>query len=121
MTLYYRVTFDDFELDINIQTHKTKTMAELIKRELNRAVTNYLYYEITKYYEEYEIEDMFDVDFDNQEFSYIMKQVVKKYRLNNNQKYKARNIKRLPACEGCRINAPGQNAHMDIGGCLYLD
>lgn len=123
MTLYYRATFDDFEIDINIPSrkNKTKTRKELIKRELNKAVTNYLYYTLTKNLSHDEIEIMYGVDFQMQTISKIIRQVVNKYRLTNKQLYKTKIIKRLPQCEGCRLDAPDQNSHMELGGCLYLD
>ena len=122
MTLYYRATFDDFYLDINIPSgNKTKTRKKLIKRELNKAVTCYLYFMITKNLNDEEIENEYGVNFDTQKFSKIMKHAVNKYMLDNNKKYKAQNIKRLPQCEGCRLDALGQNSHMEPGGCLYMD
>ncbi len=34
-------------------------------------------------------------------------------------RYKMISLTKLPKCEGCRLECPGQDDHMDIDGCLY--
>lgn len=118
MTEYYRINFGTFDLDIAISINdltKGVTKKDLIRTELRSALKTYHYINSTLEYTQQDIIDIYSVDpridsWDN---------VVSTIWDYDRPKYKAKNIKKLPNCEGCRYNASGLKDHMQIGGCSY--
>lgn len=117
MTEHYRIDFGDFNIDIAILTDDISpgiTRKDLIRAELRSALKTHHYMSATSGYTIEDIHDIYGIDpsdsWDN---------IVSTIWDFDQPKYKAKSIKKLPSCEGCRYNAPGQKDHMQIGGCLY--
>lgn len=71
------------------------------------------------YYRVYYIDFHRDLYIEDNECDFIYKINKKLVKLKYSTNY--RKIKKVSSCEGCRNNYPGQNGHMDIDGCLYVD
>ena len=124
---YYRVTFEDFDLDISFDprsNHENITLDKDINLDnkdiLNTILTElkqYHYYAIRNKYTDDEMEQVYNVDMgsDNMDWDDIVNIVWN----HDNPTYTPLSIKKLSSCEGCRMEAPGQMDHMDIGGCMY--
>lgn len=118
MTEYYRIDFGSFELDIVISLDEITSSVskrDLIKDQLRYSLKTYHYSVATKEYNARDIYDIYGIDTKLDSWDHVISTVWDYDR----PIYKARNITKLPTCEGCRINAPGQDDHMQVGGCLY--
>ena len=118
MTEHYRINFGTFNIDIAILINEISpdiTKKDLIRNELRTALKTYHYTDATKDYTSRDIQDIYGIDTSNDSWDHIISTVWD----FDKPRYKAKSIKKLPACEGCRYNAPEQRDHMRVGGCLY--
>jgi hypothetical protein len=118
MTEYYNINFGDFDLDVVISLDDIKTgtnKKKLIRDELRYSLKIYHYTISTNGYTPNDIKDIYGVDPINDSWDHVISTVWD----CDKPKYTAKSIRKLPSCEGCRFDAPGQKDHMYVGGCLY--
>ena len=118
MLEYYRIDFGNFNIDIVISldnTNPARSKKNLIRDELRKGLKNYHTDYISVIHSDNEIEDIYGIDLDHDEWD----DIINKVWSIDKPTYTARHIKKLPTCEGCRLNGSGQKDHMDEGGCLY--
>jgi len=118
MSEYYSINFEGFNIDIGISLSDLgpdRSKKDLIKDEVRNDIKNY-YFDIVRelHYEE-AIEDMYGVDLENDEWD----DIISKVWVKDKPIYTAVSIKKLPTCEGCRLETSRQRDHMSEGGCLY--
>lgn len=114
---YYRATFDDFDFDFCI-SFKKGTSPNKKKRKICKAIKVRLkcvhYHRVRDRYGEDYMLNKYDLD-PNQPDS------IDKVWTVDKPKYHLNDLVKLPECEGCRLEAPGQRDHMEPGGCLYQE
>lgn len=118
MELYYRIDFGDFELDVSLFSDIELSGVErkkLFKEELSIRLKDHHYNITTETYKDSEIERIYGLDLENDEWDHITNTIWD----HDQPTYVAYGVTKLPYCEGCRLDAPGQRDHMDVGGCLY--
>ena len=117
MLEYYRINFRNFNIDVVISlddTNTARSKKDLIRNELRKGLKSHHTDIIRELHSEDDIEYIYGIDLKHDEWDYI----INKMWSIDKPTYTARSIKKLPTCEGCRLNGSGQRDHMDEGGCL---
>lgn len=118
MLRYFRVYFSNFHIDVTVE-HNLYDDKEQKKANIKNAIQSEI-----KIHHANEMHDIhgasnfnyiYGISYNDRCEDIVWEQDKRHYM----KRYKIKKVEKLSPCEGCRLNAPGQRDHMDIGGCLY--
>lgn len=118
MLEYYCIDFLNFNIYVVISLddiNPARSKKDLIRNELRTCLKSHHTDIIRELHSDDEIEEIYNIDPDIDEWD----DIINKVWSIDKPTYTARSIKKLPTCEGCRLNTLGQKDHMDEDGCLY--
>ena len=115
---YYRVEFKDFGFDVIVGFHQSMNREEKktkIKRKIKERLKVSHFDKVRDRYGNDYVGNKYHVNLIQSDWS----EPINTIWYSDRPRYKILSLTKLPKCEGCRLNCPGQDDHMDVDGCLY--